>query len=247
MKNFKKIICVVLSILMMTQLCVLIAGASEADFAIISPYNEVVWEGDNAWGAYKGTLHTHTTFSDGDVDLATMIKEYYAQDYDFVANADHGVTGVEWNKAPLFPALYLYQLIIGNKYTTLTDDEFEAITSGTYNNRGKGMTCVVGANELNNMTLTKAHVNGYFLPPAVGTDFAGLENGYELAIKFIEMNGGISHINHPGDWLQTNSNPEAVNDPKNIEFFSDLILRYDSCYGIEVFNEKINVKGEPTT
>lgn len=237
MKNIKKIICVVLSILMMTQLCVLIASASEADFTIISPYNEVVWEGDDAWGAYKGTLHTHTTFSDGDVDLATMMKEYYAQDYDFVANADHGVTGVEWNKAPLFPALYLYQLIIGNKYTTLTDDEFEAITSGTYNNRGKGMTCVIGANELNCITLTKAHVNGYFLPTAAGTDFIGFENGYELALKFIEMHGGISHINHPGDWLQTNSNPEAVNDPKNIEFFADLILRYNSCYGIEVFNE----------
>ena len=237
MKFTKKLLAVLLTALFVMPLGVLAVSANQTDYVINSPYADVIWEGENAWGAYKGTLHTHSTYSDADVDLATMIKEYYAQDYDFVAQADHGVTGVEWNRAPEYPFLYNYQFILGNKMTTLTDEEYEAIITGTYNNRGKKMTCVVGANELNDLTLTKCHVNGYFLPEGVGTGFRGGENAYEEAVSFAQNNGGISHINHPGDWLETNSNPDAVNDIENIEYFADILLRYDSCYGIEVFNE----------
>ncbi len=244
MKNFRKIFALVLSVLLIMQIGIFAASATDtADYIINSPYDSVVWEGDNAWGAYKGTLHSHTTYSDGNVDLATMVKEYYKQDYDFLANADHGVTGVEWNKAPEYPILYNYQFIIGNKFTTLTDEEYEGIITGTYDNRGKKMTCVVGANELNDLTLTKCHVNGYFLPEGVGTGFRGGENAFEEAVKFTQENGGISHINHPGDWLESNSNPEAVNDIKNISFLTDIILKYDSCYGIEVFNEDNGTTG----
>lgn len=243
MKNAKKVIAMLISALLVIQISIFAAGASEPGYKIVSPYEGVIWEGEDAWSAYKGTLHTHTTFSDADDDLATMIKEYYAQDYDFVANADHGVTGVEWNKTPARLLLYSYQPLLGNTYKILTDEEFEGITSGTYNNRGKGMTCVTGANELNNLTLTKCHVNGYFLPANKGNGFGGFENGFELAIKFVEENGGISHINHPGDWLESNADPNAVNDPENVEFLTDLVLRYDSCYGIEVFNERNGTTG----
>lgn len=214
-----------------------VVSANENDYVIVSPYEDVIWEGDGAWGAYKGTLHSHSTYSDADVDLATMVKAYYDRGFDFLANADHGVTGVEWNKKPKYPFLYNYQFIIGKKQTTLTDEEYEGIITGTYNNRGKKMTCVVGANELNDLTLTKCHVNGYFLPEGVGTGFRGGENAFEEAVKFAHDNGGISHINHPGDWLDSNSNPEAVNDPENVAFLTDIVLKYDSCYGIEVFNE----------
>ncbi len=244
MKNFRKALALILSVLFVMQLGILsVSAADTADYTINSPYENVIWEGNDAWGAYKGTLHSHTTYSDGNVDLATMVKAYYAQGFDFLANADHGVTGVEWNKAPKYPFIYNYQFIIGNKYTTLTDEEYEGILTGTYNNRGKKMTCVVGANELNDMTLTKCHVNGYFLPEGVGTGFRGGENAFEEAVKFTQENGGISHINHPGDWLESNSNPQAVNDPKNVEFLTDIILKYDSCYGIEVFNEDNGTTG----
>ncbi len=244
MKNFRKVLAIVLSVLCVIQLGILsVSAAEEADYAINSPYENVIWEGDGAWGAYKGSLHSHSTFSDADYDLATMVKEYYAQDYDFLANADHGVTGVEWNRRPAYPFLYNYQFILGNKQTVLTDEEYEGIITGTYNNRGKKMTCVVGANELNDLTLTKCHVNGYFLPEGVGTGFRGGENAFEEAVKFTHDNGGISHINHPGDWLESNDNPGAVSDPKNIELLTDIVLKYDSCYGIEVFNEDNGVTG----
>ena len=244
MKNIRKALAIIFSVLFVMQIGIIgVSAAEEADYTINSPYENVIWEGDGAWGAYKGSLHSHSTFSDANYDLATMVKEYYAQDYDFLANADHGVTGVEWNRRPEYPFLYNYQFIIGNKQTVLTDEEYEGMITGTYNNRGKKMTCVVGANELNDLTLTKCHVNGYFLPEGVGTGFRGGENAFEEAVKFTHENGGISHINHPGDWLESNDNPGAVSDPKNIELLTDIVLKYDSCYGIEVFNEDNGVTG----
>lgn len=251
MKAFKKILSFSLATILVSPLgvcCVNAAGRSS--YKIVSPYENVVWSGENAWGAYKGTIHSHTTYSDADESLSVMVKEYYNQDYDFLANADHGITGVEWNKEPAKQLLYSYQTIIGNKFEHLTDEEFAAITSGSYELyngqvRNKKMTCVVGANELNNHSLTKNHVNGYFLAPDVGNGFGGVENeaGYEKAIKFIDDNGGLSHINHPGDWIESNVNPDAVNDSANIELFGNLILKYDSCLGMEVFNERNGTTG----
>ncbi len=247
----KKILCAVLSIMLVLSVGIIGASAEGGDYVIVSPYKDVVWEGDNAWGAYKGTLHSHTTYSDASESLSSMIKEYYNQDYDFVANADHGVTGVDWDKAPSFPALYLYQPIIGCKYEHLTTEEYTAIQNGTYplydgvTIRNKKMVPVLGANEFNFISLTKNHVNGYFLPENVGTGFPGCENmwGFDQALSYIEENDGLSHINHPGDWLDSNSNPQVVNDPEMIKLFGDLILKYDSCLGTEVFNERNGTTG----
>lgn len=248
MKKFRKLFSVMLAVVIVMQagaLCLASAAGSTSDYKIVSPYEDVIWSGENAWGAYKGSLHSHTTYSDADDTLPVMVKASYEQGYDFLAISDHGITGVDWNKAPAIQPLYLYQYIIDNPYEHLTDEEYEAITSGTYMNRGKKMTAVLGANEFNNLSLTKNHVNGYFLASDKGNGFPGAENelGYEQAIKYIDDNGGLSHINHPGDWLASNSNPDIVNDPEKIKFFGDLILKYDSCLGTEVFNERNGTTG----
>lgn len=251
MKSFKKALSVVLSVLLIMPLGTLcLASAANADYTIVSPYADVVWSGDNAWGAYKGSLHSHTTYSDADDTLPVMVKESYNQDYDFLAISDHGITGVEWNKAPDTQLLYTYQLLIDNPYEHLTDEEYEAITNGTYplydgTVRNKKMVAVLGANEFNNLSLTKNHVNGYFLAPDKGNGFPGSENelGYEQALAYIEENGGLSHINHPGDWLESNADPDVVNDPESIETIGNLILKYDSCLGIEVLNERNGTTG----
>ena len=146
MKKFISVIlCMALCVMPLLSLTVS-AAEPQDDYTIVSPYADVVWEGDDAWGAYKGSLHSHTTYSDGNVDLATMVKEYYNRDYDFLANADHGVTGVEWNRAPKKVLLYSYQKLLGYEVAHLTDEEYEAITTGTYPTadgaiRNKGMTC----------------------------------------------------------------------------------------------------------
>ncbi len=253
MKSFRKALGIALCLVLMMQVCIVGAVASE-DYTIINPYKDVIWNGEGAWGAYKGTLHSHTTYSDADDTLPVMVKEYYNQDYDFLAIADHGITGVDWNKAPAIQILYTYQLLIDNPYEHLTDDEYEQIKNGTYplyNNtaRGKKLVPVLGANEFNNLSLSKNHVNGYFLPADKGNGFPGMENeeGFEQAIRYIDENDGLSHINHPGDWIESNANPEAVNDPANVKFFGDLILKYDSCLGMEVFNEDNGTTGYDRT
>ena len=242
MKNFRKILSILIAVFMLFGTVSLVAYASEDSYKIVSPYEGIIWEGENAHKAYKGNLHTHSTVSDATVDYPEMIKEYYNQGFDFLAMTDHGVTGKAWNKKQTQLPLYLYQYITGHTVTPLTDEEFEGITKGTYplydgTIRGTGMTCVTGGNELSNMTLTKSHVNGFFLPAGVGDGYGGKENGYRESIAFIDRHGGLSHINHPGDWLETNVDINNVYDKEAIEMFSDILLTYDSCLGMEVFNE----------
>ena len=248
MKIFRKTLCVMLSVILCLQLCTIGFAAGEtssADYTIVNPYADVVWEGDNAWGAYKGSLHSHTTYSDANYSLEAMVKEAYARDFDFLAIADHGITGVDWDEAPFRHPLYLYQHLLGYEVKHLTTEEYEAIKNGTYNDRGFGMTPVLGANEFNNLSLTKNHVNGHFLDANVGNTFAGAENekGFDDALAFIDEHGGLSYINHPGDWLNSNANHNIVNDPYSISFFGNLILKYDSCLGIEILNERNGTTG----
>lgn len=242
MKKTKKAISLLLSLILCLSLGAFgtSAEAQTGTYTILNPYEDVVWSGDNAWGAYKGSLHSHSTYSDADETLETMVKEAYRQNYDFLAVSDHGITGTDWDKAPFMHPLYLYQPVLGNPFAHLTTEEYEAIKNGTYENRGKIMVPVLGANEFNNLSLSKNHVNGHFLDANEGNAFPGAENerGYEQAIKYIDEHGGLSYINHPGDWLETNENPAAVDEIKNISFFGDLIMKYDSCLGIEILNEK---------
>lgn len=240
----KKLLCILLSVLFILP-ALLVPSFAANDYKIVSPYEDVIWSGKGAWNAYKGNLHTHSTVSDADMDFNEMIINHYNLGYDFLAMTDHAVTGKAWNEEPTHIPLYLYQYIAGNKTTKLTDEEFEGITSGTYpvdgTPRGYGMTCVTGGNELNGLTLTKCHVNGMFLPPHVGDNNLGWENDHEGAVKRTEKAGGISFINHPGDWLHSNRDINTVSDPENVKYFSDIILKYDSCMGMEVFNERNGV------
>ncbi len=246
MKNFRKLLCIVLSVVLCFQLGIMGSAQGEAaDYTIVNPYAAVEWSGDDAWGAYKGSLHSHTTYSDADYSLEAMVKESYARGYDFLCVSDHGVTGVEWDEEPYRHPLYFYQPILGNEFKHLTTEEYEAIKNGTYDNRGYGMTPVLGANEFNNLSLTKNHVNGHFLQADEGNAFPGAENerGFEQALAYIDEHNGLSYINHPGDWLDSNSNPAIVNDPAKVKFLSDLVLEYDSCLGIEILNERNGTTG----
>lgn len=240
----KKILSILLAVLFMLS-AMAIPSFAKSDYVIKSPYEDVVWSGDDAWGAYKGNIHTHSAVSDGDLDYDEMIKEHYRQGFDFLAMTEHAVTGKAWNERPTHIPLYFYQFLIGNKTKPLTDEEFEAITTGTYpvdgQPRGYGMTCVAGGNELNGLTLTKCHVNGMYLPGNTGNNHLGYENDHEGAVRLADKAGGISFINHPGDWLHSNRDHSVVSDPENVHYFSNILLKYDSCLGMEVFNEKNSV------
>ena len=239
-KIFSLLLCALL-LLAVFPVSVFAAG----DYRIVSPYEDVVWDGENAWGAYKGNLHTHSTVSDAEMDFNEMILEHYRQGFDFLAMTDHGVTGKAWNEEPTHLPLYLYQYLAGRKTTRLTEAEYEGVTTGTYpvdgQPRGRKMTCVTGGNELNALTLSKCHVNGMFLPPHVGDNYLGYEDDHEGAVRLADQAGALSFINHPGDWLNSGRDVGIVSDPKNVKYFSDILLKYDSCLGMEVFNERNHV------
>ena len=245
--RLKKILSVFMAAIMLTPVLCLTASAAENDYTIESPYADVILTGDDAWGAYKGNLHTHSFVSDAQVDYRDMILEYYNQGFDFLAMTDHGVTGKAWNEKPTSIPLYSYQAIVGNTVHYFTDEEYAALQDGSYpvdgEARGRGMVCVTGGNELNALTITKDHVNGIFLPENAGDNYLGYENDYEGAVRLADHYGALSFINHPGDWLDSNTDRANCSDPEKINYIADILLRYDSCLGIEVFNEHNGTTG----
>ncbi len=47
----KKILAVILAAVMLVPMFILGANAENAEYTIVSPYADVIWEGDSAWGA----------------------------------------------------------------------------------------------------------------------------------------------------------------------------------------------------
>ena len=199
-------------------------------FKIINPYAGVDWD---SWHHYKTNLHTHSTASDAQVDFSDMIKAYYDADFDILAMTDHGVVNHGWNQKPRrIPVLSVSSII--KKPTWLSDEEYGAILDGTYKNRGRGMTDLRYGIEINTAVFTKAHVNGFFTE--YGQGLVGHENDFEGPVKGVAESGGLSVINHPGDWLESYVDVNHAHEKKNVELFADILKKYPSCLGIEAFN-----------
>ena len=214
---------------------------NERKFKIISPYDglyELIRTQENH---YKTNLHTHSTYSDANFTMSDMIDGFYDNDFDILAFAEHGILGKEWDKEPTIIPLFKFQLLWHGKRSHPTTQQYRSILNGTHktakNSRTKprGLNCVPGAIEANMLTLVKNHVNGYFTDNAC-EGICGKENDYEIPIGKIEKSGGVSHINHPTDWLMAYKDPDCARVEKNINFFADLLRRYKSCLGIEVLN-----------
>ncbi len=212
-----------------------------ADYKIINPYADVNELIKNSEKHYKTNLHTHSTYSDANNTMTEMIEGFYDNDFDILAFAEHGIFGKEWDKEPSKIPLFTFQYLWHGKRSHPSTEQYKAFLNGTYrtpkNSRTKkrGLMCVPDAIELNMFTLVKNHVNGYFTNDAYEGKY-GKENDFETPIKLVEESGGVSHINHPTDWLQAYKDPSVAKVPENIAFFADLLRRYKSCLGIEVLN-----------
>lgn len=211
------------------------------NFKITNPYEsvtELICEKENH---YKTNLHTHSTYSDANDTMTKMIEGFYDNDFDILAMTEHGVFGKEWDQDPSIIPLYTFQNLWHGKRVHPTTEQYKAILAGTYktekNSRTKkrGLMCVPNCIEANMFTLMKNHVNGYFTDDSC-EGICGKENDFEIPISKIEKSGGLSHINHPTDWLQCRLFPNCLEVPGNVEFFADLLRRYKSCLGIEVLN-----------
>lgn len=228
----KKIFCCILSVLMLSTVMTVSAFAyQETDYTIVNPYESVDW---STWGTYKANLHTHSTASDGKVDLPDMVNFYYEKGYDVLAMTDHGVINNGWNKArKIYPPFNMFQ-----KLTKMSDEEYNKITTGS-DRGGKGMTDVTGGIEVNMAVISKTHVNGFFTQ--YGSGVWGKENDYETAVAEIDKAGGYSVLNHIGDWTGSKKDPEISRNKAVVSYFANMLDKYRSCLGMEIVNNKDSV------
>lgn len=212
-------------------------------YKISNPYESVSHLIENEENHYKTNLHTHSTYSDANHSLFEMVNGFYDNDFDILAFTDHGVLGKKWDEEPNKLRFYFFQLLWHGKRKVLTSEQFSQVLDGTYktkeNKRTKkrGMMCVADCIEGNMFVIMLNHVNGFFTDDAC-EGIWGEENDYDDPLQKIEASGGISHINHPTDWLQAKKHRDCCDNPENVEFFANLFRKYKSCVGMEVLNSR---------
>jgi len=232
----KRVFALLITLLLALGLCAPALAAQEGSYEIANPYRDVVWGGHDGWDAYRSNLHGHTTFSDGTDDMQSMVEAYYAHGYDVIANTDHGVTSVPWDKRPkILPLLHLPN--INRTHELLSSERVSEINAGA-GRGGRGMLQVPMGNELQAATPYKSHVVGLYTD--WGQGWLGFSFDYRIPIAGVHRNGGITFIAHPGDWLESKDDPAIARDPGNVNYFADILRDYDSCLGIEIYNAADN-------
>lgn len=254
---FKKVLAVFMAAAMLFTFAPLaFAEGSDAGYTITNPYANINWETINQ---YKTALHTHTNASDGDNTLTESIERHYETGYDIVSVTDHGVSDLSWTDSTL-----------GSKFITKimtlfgrSDGNLDYLEqSGTFSNgmsyemkniNGDDYLVTGDGHEIlripygveNNAVSINAHVNSWF---AEFND--NMPSDYRNAIVGVDKAGGVSVINHPGEYTQARYElfQEDAYDMDNwsynyyINKFYGYIDKYDSCIGID-----INSKGDGRT
>ncbi|HZK39589.1 MAG TPA: hypothetical protein VFD23_05505 [Clostridia bacterium] len=237
----KKTLAVVMTVALLTTFVPLIGGAAtEVDYTVVNPYADVNW---NTWGQYKANLHTHSTVSDGKDDLGVMVEKHYELGYDILAMTDHGTIDRSWTDVNIIPGLNLFMNLdtFGAKSKGLTDARFTEITNGVGRD-GRGLLRVPLGIEHNAAALNNTHVNSFFCD--FGDGYIGGTSYYDHILKGVQDAGGISVINHPGEYTGARkaSTEEAydTSDPHYnyiIKKFTTLFNDFESCLGMEVINK----------
>ena len=233
----KKILSLVLVLFALLNIFSISVFAKEkVSYTIKSPYETVDWD---TFNQYKTQLHAHTLYSDGGMDVKDVVEEYYRQNYDILAITDHGVVNKGWDEMPeMLPIIgynkFFYDL------SPVSKERYEEITTGVGRD-GRPMLDVNQGIEMNGVVMRKNHVSGFFCGAFQG-DW-GEEEDYISPIKATHEAGGISFIAHPGDFYSVNGNRERAEDYNYLKTFIEPLLEYDSCVGVEIFNERDTVAG----
>ncbi len=255
---FKKSIAFILSVIMLVG-CLPFAFAAEetsAGYTITNPYENINWE---TVKQYKSALHTHTNASDGDDLLVNSIERHYETGFDIVAITDHGITDKSWTDSSKNSKLVTTVMsLIGKSSGELVFlEEKGTLPKGTaYEMKtvnGDDYFVTADGHEIlripfgieNNAVSVNAHVNSWFAPFE-----DNMPSGYRNAIVGVDKAGGLSVINHPGEYTQARyelyqEDAYDMSDPTYsyyINKFYGYIDKYDSCIGID-----INSKGDGRT
>lgn len=239
----KKIISVILAIIMLFSCCVIAFAADGVDYTIGNPYATVDFKN---WDQYKADLHCHTTASDGDIDMDVMIEEHYIQGYDALALTDHGIVNRGWtnvNTRNFFKVVSLVKQSKKQVVTPLTEERYNEIINGVGRD-GRGMIEVPLGNEQNPTSFNNAHVNSWFAD--YGDGMLGGTSNYEEVAKNVEAAGGLTVINHPGEYTgakEEECEADAYNEDDIwyeyvINKFTNILTNYDSCIGLDINSKK---------
>ena len=264
MKKISKFIAVILALSMLLTAAPIAFAGGDVDYDITTPYSAIDFSTVNQ---YKTDLHSHTTFSDGHETLPAMVERHYELGFDIYAMTDHGTVSYGYTTQEFNQPLKLiswvkngdvYDDVLetsgkasnGNDYRVDTDsatkDEFYVQTVDGKD--GQAMLRVPFGNEQNPTSFNNAHVNTWFVD--YGNGKLGGTSNYLSPISAVDALGGLSVINHPGEY--TNARDEEnqddaynLDDPVynyKITKFAKILTEYDSCIGID-----INSKGDGRT
>lgn len=258
--KFKKAFAVVMSVLMLLSIApVVMAADADINYTIENPYANVNFETDNV---YKADLHSHTTFSDGNNPLPDMVARHYELGFDIHAITDHSSTFYSFTEPKYVGVMKLLSLVengkliddalsesgttaAGNPYTVTVNDAGDQFYT---ENNGKPMMGVPFGNEQNGTSFNNAHLCTWFADYGHGR--LGGTSYYEDVVKAIDGLGGLSVINHPGEYTNARDevytadayNKDDIMYNYKIRKFEHLLINYDSCIGID-----INSKGDSRT
>ncbi len=233
----KKIVSLLLALFALLNIFSISVFATEkVSYTIKSPYETVDWD---TFNQYKTQLHAHTLYSDGGMDVKDVVEEYYRQNYDILAITDHGVVNKGWDEMPEMLPIIGYNKLFYD-LSPVSKERYEEITTGVGRD-GRPMLDVNQGIEMNGVVMRKNHVNGFFCGAFQG-DW-GEEEDYISPIKATHEAGGISFIAHPGDFYSINGNRERAEDYDYLKIYIEPLLEYESCVGVEIFNERDTVAG----
>lgn len=233
-------------------------AADGVDYKINSTYEDVNW---STYKQYKTDLHSHSTASDGSSTKKETVEEHYKHNFDILAITDHGTIDYGWNdlrtnkvvkiamsvrkgKLPMEVLADKGQTSAGKDYT------FDGSYYTEYENgvAQHSMMRVPFGNEQNPTSFNNAHVCTWFVD--YGNNTIGGTSDYETPISNVDKLGGLSVINHPGEYsgARNASNYDEAYNTDNIKYkyvvnkFANILTKYPSCLGIDV-----NSKGDYRT
>lgn len=252
----KKILAVAIAAAMLFTCAPFALAANEASdgYTITNPYENIDWATINQ---YKTALHTHTNASDGDDTLVESIERHYETGFDIISTTDHGISDKGWTQSNANIVTDVMALIGRTDGELVYLDESGKFENGTayqtITRSGDDYLITDDGREIlripygieNNALSVNAHVNSWFAPFE-----RNLPSDYHDAIVGVDKAGGVSVINHPGEYSQARYElyQEDAYNLDNWVYryyfnkFYGYIDKYDSCIGID-----INSKGDGRT
>jgi len=224
-----------------------------------SPENETL-----TW--YKGNLHTHTYWSDGDEFPEMVLDWYKSKGYDFVALSDHNTLARDekWKvivKSPLYEESFQKYLDkFGKDWVVYKNDtgrtQVKLKTFEEYKLKMQSEKfLIIPSEEITNYVdgKTPVHVNAtnlqeFVAPPNAATVAETMQQSVDAVLQQRERTGipMFPHINHPNfGWAITLEDMISLKGERFFEVYNGhpLVRNYgDSIHiGTEVMWDKINI------